>query len=219
MTQARNQPSGQLLTVALFYVALFGACHIFWEDFWTGLMGYALSPSAKLFTETTITIAVLLQIVPLLIFLTRPTPRGAGKADWSRAGIRQWLLAYARDRRTWVLVGCLLADGVYDAIFRVSLATNPGEWLWSVMESLLIYTLGSEVLLIWSFTNFVERGVVLLLPLGEAVRAWWFRKSLEARQHAALSGNGTGRYARGADEDDSQRVARLQSPLGARAGQ
>lgn len=193
-----SRGGSRFLKTALAFVALPCVSVIVVSDFLTGLKGYALAPAAKLFVETTFAVALLLQLVPVLVMLTYDRPSGP-RFVFSRQGTLAWLLPYLRDWQTWAIAGCMAVDAVYDATFRTSLAATPAAFLGALVESLVIFTLFSEVLFVWIFNRNVEQ----LIPPARAFERWWARKMAEAEalQRSADRNNGRGHLARSVDDE------------------
>ncbi len=207
MNNLSKSRAGSFLVTLLWLVAFIGAVEIFIEDYLTGLVGYVMSPSAKLMWQTVPVFAALLQVVPMLIMLT--TGRKMARFTWSRQGLRRWAMERLQNPRVWVLVGAMAIDALYDATFRTSIASTPGEFAWALAESLVVFTLGSEVLLSYAFTNLVERMAVGIVPLTTWLQRWLREKyelglaRAEARERDRVGAHANGRrYAHAVDDPE-----------------
>lgn len=168
MNSGENTSFANITIIFLLYLLAFAiGVQIFVSDFLTGLMGYSMSPSAKLFVMTAFSIALLLQILPLLLVMTDTTNRPAW--EWSRRGIKRWLIGHI-DMRMAIVVSCLLFDALYDATYRTSEAVTVAEWIGSLFESIVLFTLGSEVLLVFAFRGVVSRGAAGIAQFREVWR-------------------------------------------------
>lgn len=114
----------------IFIVMLIISCVTSYEDFLTSKLGYEAMPTRKATALVLIAVSLIPQVGQI----------GFAYAFGSEVS-KQWMM--------WVALGLHLADVGTDVFFKAN-GQGFGVWLLAFVESELIFTLGSEIMLVTS---------------------------------------------------------------------
>lgn len=165
--------------LAVFAVMTYIAVFLAVQDYQTSRLGYMLLPSQKVDPETT---AALVGLLPQLLQIAMMWV-GATKPQARKLAIILWLVAF-------------VPDFAADLMFKMNWAVQPEPYLAAVVstviETLFLFTLGSEFLLVLSWANLT----ILIEPYTEAlfggIGNWWAGVQERANAFAAEAGTGAG---------------------------